>query len=91
MHSSFWSHKSLIVDTENSFDGETAIVAGWGTASYKNIGGKSVPVMSTEKLLEARVSIISNNRCKRISQGKYNFLERFVLASIVNINICGTF
>ena len=70
-----------IYDTENSFEDATAIVAGWGTASYKNIGGKSVPVKSTEKLLEARVSIIANNRCKRISQGKYNFLQRFVSAS----------
>ena len=73
-----------ISDTENSYEDVKAIVAGWGTASYKNVGGKSVPVKSTEKLLEARVSIISNNRCKRISQGKYHFLKRFVSTSILS-------
>ena len=56
-------------DVKDQLENKTAIVAGWGTVGYDQNG---VPVRSTDKLIEASVSIQSNVWCKK----HFSFIKR---------------
>ena len=59
-------------EVENRFVDEKAVIAGWRVVDYKSDGTKTIGI-SSDKLVEAIVTVRSNDWCKK--RRNYQFMR----------------